>query len=161
MQNMNQSIGGASLVSASRNNNVNQMNAVPNRQNDMRPVSINSSIDLKNTTQYSIQNMSLNGTGLLANHLLQDNHSATRQDQATDKAAGRKATDATAWASQEEYNRYLAQKKQADDFHAKGYEARKKSDYQTAIQYYTRALEIMPKHFKALFNRGFACDKIG
>lgn len=54
------------------------MNAIQHRQNDMRPVSINSSIDLKNTTQYSIQNMSLNGTGLLANHLLHDNHSAAR-----------------------------------------------------------------------------------
>ena len=37
------------------------------------------------------------------------------------------------WASQEEYNQYTAKKKQADEFHAKGYEARKKSDYQTAI----------------------------
>ena len=54
IQNMNQSIGGASLVSASRNNNVTQMNAIPQRPNDMRPVSINSSIDFKNTTQYSI-----------------------------------------------------------------------------------------------------------
>ena len=54
------------------------MNAIQHRQNDMRPVSINSSIDLKNTTQYSIQNMSLNGTGLLVNHLLHDNHSAAR-----------------------------------------------------------------------------------
>lgn len=70
IQNMNQSIGGTSLVSASRNNNVTQVNVNNNQQNDMRPVSINSSIDLKNTTQYSIQNMSLNGTGLLVNHLL-------------------------------------------------------------------------------------------
>ena len=64
-------------------------------------------------------------------------------------------------------NAYIAraggedEKKQADEYHAKGYEARKKSDYQTAIQFYTKALEIMPNHFKALFNRGFACDKIG
>lgn len=47
--------------------------------------------------------------------------------------AGSKAGDVQPWASQEEYNAYVAQKKQADDFHAKGYEARKKSDYQTAI----------------------------
>ena len=78
IQNMNQSIGGASLMSASRNNNVTQLNPPHHRQNDMRPVSINSSIDFKNTTQYSIQNMSLNGTGLLAGHLLQDNNGSTR-----------------------------------------------------------------------------------
>lgn len=69
----------------------------------MRPVSINSSIDLKNTTQYSIQNMSLNGTGLLVNHLLQDNnHSATRQDhQGTEKrtAARKTGADAQGWAN--------------------------------------------------------------
>jgi len=29
-----------------------------------------------------------------------------------------------------------------------------------AIQYYTQALEIYPYHFKALFNRGFAYDKL-
>ena len=38
---------------------------------------------------------------------------------------------------------------------------RPKSDFETAIFYYTKALEIMPSHFKALFNRGFANDKIG
>lgn len=97
---MNQSIGGASLVSASRNNNVTQITAIhQNQQNDMRPVSINSSIDLKNTTQYSIQNMSLNGTGLLVNHLLQDGHSAARPEHATEKIAGRKAGDGQTWAS--------------------------------------------------------------
>jgi len=31
----------------------------------------------------------------------------------------------------------------------------------TAIECYSKALEIMPSHFKALFNRGFAFDKIG
>jgi tetratricopeptide (TPR) repeat protein len=44
--------------------------------------------------------------------------------------------------------------------HAKGYEARKRGDYQAAIKHYSDALHIMPNHFKALFNRGFAYDKI-
>lgn len=30
-----------------------------------------------------------------------------------------------------------------------------------AIENYSIALEICPNHFKALFNRGFAFDKIG
>ena len=52
-------------------------------------------------------------------------------------------------------------KAQAETFHAKGYAARKQSDYKTAIALYTKALEIYPYHFKALFNRGFAYDKLG
>ena len=56
---------------------------------------------------------------------------------------------------------YAKLKQKADQLHAKGYEARKRSDYETAIDYYTQALQILPTHFKALFNRGFACDKIG
>lgn len=31
----------------------------------------------------------------------------------------------------------------------------------TAIEFYSKALEILPNHFKALFNRGFAFDKLG
>jgi len=52
-------------------------------------------------------------------------------------------------------------KAQAETFHAQGYAARKQSDYKTAISLYTKALEIYPYHFKALFNRGFAFDKLG
>jgi len=51
-------------------------------------------------------------------------------------------------------------KAQAEKFHAEGYAARKQSDYKTAIALYTKALEIYPYHFKALFNRGFAYDKL-
>ena len=46
-------------------------------------------------------------------------------------------------------------------FHSQGYAARKKGDYKQAIEFYSQALEVMPNHFKALFNRGFAYDKIG
>ena len=35
---------------------------------------------------------------------------------------------------------YVQLKQQADQLHAKGYEARKRSDYETAINYYTQAL---------------------
>ena len=51
-------------------------------------------------------------------------------------------------------------KAQAETYHAQGYAARKKSDYKLAIQLYSKALEIYPYHFKALFNRGFAYDKL-
>jgi tetratricopeptide (TPR) repeat protein len=46
-------------------------------------------------------------------------------------------------------------------FHAQGYAARKKENYELAIDLYTNALVINPRYFKALFNRGFAFDKIG
>ena len=52
-------------------------------------------------------------------------------------------------------------KAQAEVFHAQGYAARKQSDYNLAIQLYSKALDIYPYHFKALFNRGFAYDKLG
>ena len=52
-------------------------------------------------------------------------------------------------------------KQQAESYHAQGYAARKRSDYITAIDLYSKALEIYPYHFKALFNRGFAYDKLG
>jgi tetratricopeptide (TPR) repeat protein len=60
-----------------------------------------------------------------------------------------------------EYKEYLDKKKKAEGFHTKGYEARKKGDYDAAILNYSDALNILPNHFKALFNRGFAYDKIG
>lgn len=58
-------------------------------------------------------------------------------------------------------NHYRMLKKEAEGLHSQGYAARKKGDYETAIIFYTRALEVLPTHFKALFNRGFAFDKIG
>lgn len=52
-------------------------------------------------------------------------------------------------------------KKEAEVFHGLGYEARKKGDYVSAINHYSKALEIFPQHFKVIFNRGFAFDKLG
>lgn len=60
-----------------------------------------------------------------------------------------------------EYKEQMKIKQNAEQFHTKGYEARKKGDYETAIKLYSEALAIMPNHFKALFNRGFAYDKLG
>ena len=48
----------------------------------------------------------------------------------------------------------------ADSHHAEGFACRKRGDYEAAIQAYTRAIELDPKHFKAYFNRGFAQDKL-
>lgn len=43
---------------------------------------------------------------------------------------------------------------QADEYHAKGFALRKAGNFIAAIEEYTRALKVNPKHFKALFNRG-------
>ena len=51
--------------------------------------------------------------------------------------------------------------KTADYYHGMGYQLRREGDYRGAINYYTLALESSPQHFKALFNRGFAFDKLG
>lgn len=56
---------------------------------------------------------------------------------------------------------YRMLKKEAEALHSQGYAARKQGDYKSAILYYSKALEVLPSHFKALFNRGFAYDKIG
>lgn len=58
-------------------------------------------------------------------------------------------------------SQYKTHKKEAESLHSQGYAARKKGDYKSAIFYYSKALEVLPTHFKALFNRGFAYDKIG
>ena len=52
-------------------------------------------------------------------------------------------------------------KQKAEIFHSQGFEARKRGEYNKAIDLYTKAIEIMPSHFKAHFNRGFAYDKLG
>lgn len=49
---------------------------------------------------------------------------------------------------------------EANRFHILGYEARKKGEFKTAVMYYTKALEIHDRFFKAYFNRGFAYDKL-
>ena len=41
-----------------------------------------------------------------------------------------------------EYKEYLDKKKKAEGFHTKGYEARKKGDYDAAISNYSEALNI-------------------
>ena len=56
---------------------------------------------------------------------------------------------------------YWMLKNEAEKFHMQGFAARKKGDYWEAIELYSKALSILPIHFKALFNRGFAYDKIG
>ena len=38
---------------------------------------------------------------------------------------------------------------------------RKKENFPLAIEYYTKAIALHPKYFKAYFNRGFAYDKLG
>lgn len=38
---------------------------------------------------------------------------------------------------------------------------RKAGDFKKAIETYTRNLQKDPNHFKSLFNRGFAFDKLG
>jgi tetratricopeptide (TPR) repeat protein len=64
---------------------------------------------------------------------------------------------------QVEIDEYKQLKVQSDHYHALGFAARKRGtldDYKEAIKLYTTALNILPVHFKALFNRGFAYDKI-
>lgn len=48
----------------------------------------------------------------------------------------------------------------ADAFHAEGFACRKRGDFVSAIAAYTKAIHADPRHFKALFNRGFAYDKV-
>lgn len=48
----------------------------------------------------------------------------------------------------------------ADVFHAQGFALRKAKNFVAAIDAYTKAINIYPKHFKAHFNRGFAYDKL-
>ena len=49
----------------------------------------------------------------------------------------------------------------AEHHHNLGYQLRRNDDFRGAIVEYTNALNIQPNYFKALFNRGFAYDKIG
>ena len=48
----------------------------------------------------------------------------------------------------------------ADAHHARGYALRKQGDLRGAVEEYSRALALNPRHFKALFNRAFAFDKV-
>ena len=49
----------------------------------------------------------------------------------------------------------------SDEYHQKGYELRRKGKFTQAIEEYSKALQKDPRHFKALFNRAFAFDKVG
>ena len=60
----------------------------------------------------------------------------------------------------EEYRKYMRVKHLAEELHSEGYKARQQGNYEIAVRRYTEALTIMPNHFKALFNRGFAYDKL-
>lgn len=51
-------------------------------------------------------------------------------------------------------------KEQAECFHSLGYEARQKGEFEKAVTYYTKAIELNPRHLKAYFNRGFAYDRL-
>jgi Tetratricopeptide repeat. len=42
-------------------------------------------------------------------------------------------------------------KAKAEWYHAQGFEARKRGDFLLAIEYYTKALELVPNHFKVIF----------
>lgn len=53
-----------------------------------------------------------------------------------------------------------AQPNTADYFHARGFAHRKSGNFKVAIEDYSRAIELDPRHFKALFNRGFSYDKV-
>ena len=51
-------------------------------------------------------------------------------------------------------------KAKADYHHARGYAFRKQGKFEAAIEEYTQAINLDPRHFKALFNRGFSHDKV-
>jgi tetratricopeptide (TPR) repeat protein len=55
----------------------------------------------------------------------------------------------------------LRLERKADDYHAHGYLMRREGKYEEAIVEYSKALEHCPSHFKALFNRAFAYDRMG
>jgi len=48
----------------------------------------------------------------------------------------------------------------ADEYHSRGFRLRKAGKFDAAVEEYSRALELNPRHFKAYFNRGFAYDKM-
>lgn len=54
----------------------------------------------------------------------------------------------------------VARLRVADQHHARGYSQRKQGNFHAAIEEYSRAIALDPRHFKALFNRGFSQDKV-
>lgn len=100
----------------------------------------NSSFDMK---QIGVTSTTSNNTSIMNFNVNSTPQHARQLDQSSD------------------VHEYQKVKQSAEQYHTKGYEARKKGDYEKAIKFYTEALTIMPNHFKALFNRGFAFDKLG
>ena len=49
----------------------------------------------------------------------------------------------------------------AEKHHSLGYKLRREGDFEGALIEYTKAIQADSRHFKALFNRGFALDKLG
>ena len=49
----------------------------------------------------------------------------------------------------------------AEKHHSDGYKLRREGDFEGALIEYTKAIQADNRHFKALFNRGFALDKLG
>ena len=149
--NMNQSIGGASVASASRNFNNHNFNPGMGQSSKLRIQSMNSSVDFKNGNHSATNSMMGNMMGGSQYGMFGSNYPNT-------PVQNLKLLEQTNPA---EYREYMKQKQAAEQFHARGYDARKKGDYELAIQQYSEALQIFPHHFKALFNRGFAYDKMG
>ena len=148
---MNQSIGGASVASASRNFNNHNFNPGMGQSSKLRIQSMNSSVDFKNGNHSATNSMMGNMMGGSQYGMFGSNYPNT-------PVQNLKLLEQTNPA---EYREYMKQKQAAEQFHARGYDARKKGDYELAIQQYSEALQIFPHHFKALFNRGFAYDKMG
>lgn len=48
----------------------------------------------------------------------------------------------------------------ADQHHARGYALRKQGNFAEAIQEYSEAIQLQPRHLKSLFNRAFSYDKV-
>ena len=61
---------------------------------------------------------------------------------------------------QQAYNPSPAECTAADQHHARGYALRKQGNFVEAIQEYSEAIRLHPRHLKSLFNRAFSHDKV-
>ncbi|KRX08960.1 hypothetical protein PPERSA_08163 [Pseudocohnilembus persalinus] len=117
------------------------------------------------TMQNGQQNISQNQSFQSYSNCKQSNQSSngkhfSLRDQVLDNTSENSLYESSSKKLNQSYS--AAENKQmAEQYHSQGFEARKKGNFKLAIQFYTKALEIMPTHFKAHFNRGFAYDKLG